>query len=335
MNFYHLSDFSEAQVQSLFARAAELSEGQPSANLNASALGLFFLAPSLRTSASFQRAAAQLNMQLVQLSGGSVWGLETADGVVMDGDAAEHIKEAAAVLSTYVDALAIRAFPLRRSLQEDLADPIMQSFIQHCSVPVINMESTRWHPCQALADRLTLEQLAIPRRGKLVLTWAWHPKALPHAVPNSTLTMAAQRGMDVVLLHPKGFELHDDVLAEAELLAAANGGTLTVTSDRVAALQDADVVYAKSWGSLQGWTNPELDAELRQPLRDWCVTPEWMSGKAKFMHCLPVRRNVVVADEVLDSPASVVIQQAANRLPAQTAILEHLLCPAIQGAASA
>jgi N-acetylornithine carbamoyltransferase len=335
MNFYHLSDFTEKEVQALVARAGELGSGQAAANLQSSALGLFFLAPSLRTSASFQRAAAQLNMQLVQLNGGSVWGLETADGVIMDGDAAEHIKEAAAVLGTYVDALAVRAFPMRRSLVEDLSDPIMQSFMQHCSVPVINMESTRWHPCQALADRLTMEQLAVPKRGKIVLTWAWHPKPLPHAVPNSTLTMAAQRGMDVVLLHPKGFELQDDVLAEAELLAAANGGSLTITHDRASALENADVVYAKSWGSLQGWTDPQIDADLRQPLRDWCVTSEWLNGKAKFMHCLPVRRNVVVADEVLDGPHSVVIQQAANRLPAQTAILEHLLCPAHSIEASA
>jgi len=330
MNFYHLSELPEPEVQRLVVRAAALGHGKPAANLGTSALGLFFLAPSLRTSASFQRAAAQLQMQLIQLNGGSVWGLETRDGITMDGEAAEHVKEAAAVLGTYVDVLAVRAFPTRKSLQEDLGDPVMKAFMQHCSVPVINMESTRWHPCQALADRMTLDQIGVPQRGKMVLTWAWHPKPLPHAVPNSTLTMAAQRGMDVVLLHPPGFHLHPDVIQEAEFLAHTNGGNLTVTHDRQTALQNADVVYAKSWGSLDHWTDAAADSQLRQPFRDWCVTPDWLHPKTKFMHCLPVRRNVVVSDAVLDGPASVVVQQAANRLPAQTAILESLLSPVLQ-----
>lgn len=328
MSFYHLGDFSNQEVQVLVARADALSSGANTADLSSSALGLFFLAPSLRTSASFQRAAAMLKLQLLQLSGASVWGLETREGVVMDGAAAEHVREAAAVLGSYVDVLAVRAFPGRKSLAEDLQDPVMQAFLQHAGVPVINMESTRWHPCQALADRLTLEQHGIPKRGRLVLTWAWHPKALPHAVPNSTLTMAAQRGMDVVLLHPSGMELHASVIAEAQNLAAQNGGCLTITQDRESALRGADVVYAKSWGSLDNWTNPEAESTSRSHLRDWCVTPDWLKDGAKFMHCLPVRRNVVVADAVLDSPSSIVVQQAANRLPAQTAVLESLLAPA-------
>ena len=329
MSFYHLGDFSAQEVQALVERADALSHGQAAANLSESALGLFFLAPSLRTSASFQRAAALLKLQLVQLSGASVWGLETREGVVMDGEAAEHVREAAAVLGTYVDVLAVRAFPARKSLAEDLQDPLMQAFLQHSGVPVINMESTLWHPCQALADRLTLEQQQIPRRGRLVLTWAWHPKALPHAVANSTLTMAAQRGMDVVLLHPPGFELHASVIAAAESLAAQNGGCLTVTHDRSLALRGADVVYAKSWGRLAAWTDPAAEAAQRSHLRDWCVTPAWLQDGAKFMHCLPVRRNVVVTDAVLDSASAIVVQQAANRLPAQTAVLESLLAPVL------
>lgn len=333
MNFYHLSQFSDQQVESLVRRADAISHGQSVLDAKRAALGLFFLAPSLRTSASFQRAAGDLNMNLLQLNGGSVWGLETGQGVTMDGDAAEHVKEAAAVLGTYVNVLAVRAFPKRQSLAEDLSDPLLNAFMQYAGVPVINMESCLWHPCQALADRLTFKQLGIPKRGKLVLTWAWHPKALPHAVANSTLTMAAQRGMDVVLLHPPGFDLHDDVLAEAELLAATNGGQLTISHDREQALQGADVVYAKSWGSLKGWSDAALDAELRQPYRDWCVNQSWLQTHTKFMHCLPVRRNVVVADEVLDGPSSVVVQQAGNRLHAQTAILEHLLNPVAKASA--
>ena len=264
-------------------------------------------------------------MQLVQLAGASVWGIETAEGAVMEGQAAEHVREAAAVLGRYVDVLGVRAFPAGRSLAEDLADPLMRGFLAHAGVPVINMESARWHPCQALADRATLEQLAVPQRARFVLTWAWHPKPLPHAVPNSALCMAAQRGMEVVLAHPPGFELHADALAEADRLAAASGGSVTTTHDPRAACAGAAVVYAKSWGSLGAWGDPEADAAQRAPLRGWCVTPEWLAPGARFLHCLPVRRNVIVTDAVLDSPASAVIDQAENRLHAQTALLEELM----------
>ena len=158
-----------------------------------------------------------------------------------------------------------------------------------------------------------------------MLTWAWHPKPLPHAVPSSTLCMAAQRGMDVVLLRPEGWDLHPDVMAEARRLADAAGGTLTVTADREAALAGASVVYAKSWGSLVHWGDAEAESAARAGLRDWCVTPDWLADGARFFHCLPVRRNVVVSDAVLDGPASAVIDQAENRLHAQTALLEDLL----------
>jgi N-acetylornithine carbamoyltransferase len=187
------------------------------------------------------------------------------------------------------------------------------------------MESALWHPCQALADWTTLDQIHVPRNAKLVLTWAWHPKPLPHAVPNSTLTMAAQRGMEVVLLRPDGYDLHPEVLREARELAASSGGTVQVTSDRDEALEGAHVVYAKSYASLECYGDLEAETKLRAPLRSWCVDNSWMSRArpgARFMHCLPVRRNVVVADEVLDGPASVVIDQAENRLHAQTALLE-------------
>jgi N-acetylornithine carbamoyltransferase len=166
--------------------------------------------------------------------------------------------------------------------------------------------------------------LRVPRSGKLVLSWAWHPKPLPQAVPNSTLTMAAQRGMQVVVHRPRGFELAADVMNEARALAANSGGSIS-ESDDLTSLDGAHVVYAKSWGSLEHYGNAEAEARARAPLRNWCVTNDWMrrarSG-AHFMHCLPVRRNVVVADEVLDGPSSKVIDQAENRLHAQTALLE-------------
>jgi N-acetylornithine carbamoyltransferase len=189
------------------------------------------------------------------------------------------------------------------------------------------MESALWHPCQALADWATLDQLKIPRNAKFVLTWAWHPKGLPHAVPNSTLAMAAQRGMEVVFLRPEGYDLHPQFMRDAERLAAASGGSVRASSRRED-LAGAHVVYAKSWASLECYGNPAAETAKRADLRHWCVDREWMqmAGKhSRFFHCLPVRRNVVVRDEVLDSSASAVLDQAENRLHGQTALLEHLL----------
>ena len=325
---YHLGDLPTEQVEGLVRRALELRAGQAPRRFPGRALALLFFSPSLRTQASFQRAAARLGLELIQLQGGAggVWGLETRDGVCMDGDRAEHVREAAPVLGRFADVLALRAFATQVSLDEDRADRLVNGFRQHAGVPVVNMESALWHPCQALADWATLDQLQVPRRAKLVLTWAWHPRSLPHAVPNSTVTFAAQRGMQVVLLRPAGYDLDAAILAEAERLAAASGGSLEVTDDRTAALAGADVVYAKSWGNLGCWGNAAAESAAREGLREWCVDESWLAAtpRARFMHCLPVRRNVVVADEVLDGPRSVVVDQAENRLHAQTALLEAI-----------
>ncbi|MFN8178415.1 MAG: N-acetylornithine carbamoyltransferase [bacterium] len=335
---YHLGDVAAEDVQRLATRALEIEDGAVPRRFPGRALGLLFLSPSLRTQASFQRAAARLGLDLVQLSGGAngVWELETDDGAVMDRDKVEHVREAAGVLGRYVDVLAIRAFARFRSLEEDLADPLLNAFRRHAGVPVVNMESALWHPCQSLADWATLDLAGVPRRAKLVLTWAWHPKALPHAVPNSTLCMAAQRGMDVVLLRPAGYDLRDEVLAEARRLAAPSGGRVTVTDDREAAYDGAAAVYAKSWGSLDCWGDAPAEAARRAGLRDWRVTSSWMrrTDDAHFMHCLPVRRNVVVDDDVLDGPGSLILDQAENRLHAQTALLEEIVAamPAPRGA---
>ncbi len=325
---YDLSELATEAVERLVARALELRSGAAPRRFPGRALGLVFFSPSLRTQASFQRAAAKLGLDLVQLSGGSngLWAIETAEGAVMDGEKAEHVREAAAVLGRFVDAIALRAFAQHAALAEDLADPLVNGFRRHAGVPVINMESALWHPCQALADRVTLDMFGVPARSKLVLTWAWHPRALPHAVPNSTVCMGAQRGMDVVVLRPEGYDLHSDVIAQAKNLARASGGSVSATSDRDAALAGARAVYAKSWGSLECWGDAEAESSKRANLRGWQVTNAWMARteRARFMHCLPVRRNVVVADEVLDGPHSVVIDQAENRLHAQTALLEQV-----------
>lgn len=327
-DFYDLSDLTRLDVERLVARALALRNGAKSRRFDGKALGLLFFNPSLRTQASCQRAAHKLGLDLVQLqsSGNGVWGIETEDGAVMDAANAEHVREAAAVLGRYVDVLCVRSFARFESLEADLRDALINGFRRYAGVPIVNLESALWHPCQALADWTTLEQFEVPRRAKLVLTWAWHPKPLPHAVPNSTVCMAAQRGMDVVVLRPKGYDLHPWVMQQARELAALNDGSVEVSDDRAAAVSGASIVYAKSWASLGCWNDAEAETKQRAGLRDWCVSDEWLARtpEARFMHCLPVRRNVVVRDEVLDGPASIVIDQAENRLHAQTALLESL-----------
>lgn len=323
---YRLSDLTSSELDGLLGRTHGLRSGAAPTRFPGRALGLVFLNPSLRTQASFQRAAALLGLDLVQLGSGSgMWGIEARDDVVMDGEAAEHVREAARVLGRYVDVLCVRAFARGESLDEDRADRIFHGLRRFAGVPVVNMESAQWHPCQALADLATLEQAKVPAAGRFVLTWAYHPKALPHAVPNSTLQMAARRGMHVTLLRPAGFDLHPEVMTEARTLAVNHGGSLDVTDER-SALEGANVIYAKSWRALEGYGDAVADAELRAPHKDWCVDESWFKGAphARFMHCLPVRRNVVVSDAVLDGPRSLVIDQAENRLHAQTALIEAL-----------
>jgi len=195
-------------------------------------------------------------------------------------------------------------------------------------VPLVNLESAIDHPCQALADWKTLDDLGIPKGGKFVLSWAWHPKPLPLAVPAAAVHMAALRGMDVTVLRPEGFELPEPVMEQARAAAELAGGSLRETDDRAEALEGAHVIYAKSWTSPRYYGNPEAEAEFRSGLRDWCVGDDWFETAApecRFMHCLPVRRNVVVKDSVLDGPRSVVVHEARNRMWAQMAVLHHLL----------
>ena len=328
MNLLRLHDLDRATALALVRRARRLARGAAVRPRPGRALGLLFLDPSLRTQASMQRAAARLGLDLVQLAGSSLWNLETRDGVVMDGDAAEHLREAAPVLGAYVDLLAVRAFPRRGRVEEDFEDPVLQGFARHAGVPVLNLEGARHHPCQALADWCALEERGVDPHGTFVLSWAPHPRPLPQAVPASAACMAAWRGMRVVIQHPPGFELHPVLLEEARALAAASGGSVEVREDREA-LAGADAVYGKSWGSLQGWREVETHQRLAAPWREsWRIRARDLPAGAPFLHCLPVRRNVVVEDAVLDGPASAVLEQARFRLHGQTALLEHLLAPA-------
>jgi ornithine carbamoyltransferase len=322
---YDLAAVDTATVSRLSQRALALRGGaQPSA-FPGRALGLLFFDPSLRTQASFQRAAGLMSLDLVHLAG-NVWSLESEHGAIMDGDKEEHVKEAALALGRYVDILGVRSFGHGKDRETDLSDPVLRDFAKYADVPVINLESARFHPCQALADRVTLDQLAVPVKSKFVLTWAWQPKPASIAVAQSTLLMAAQRGMDVVMVRPDGYDLEPDVMSRAKQLASAAGGSLTVSND-CNALEGATAIYAQSWGCLADYGDAAAEARRRWNLRGWRVEPATFTQapNAKFMHCLPVRRNVVVADEVLDSARSVVIEQAENRLWGQAALLEEIL----------
>jgi N-acetylornithine carbamoyltransferase len=197
-----------------------------------------------------------------------------------------------------------------------------------CDKPFINLESAMNHPCQALADWKTMDDLAVPRGGKFVLSWVYHPRALPLAVPAAALHMAAQRGMEVVVLRPDGYALPEAIMAKAHAAAAASGGSVSETTDRAAALAGAHVLYAKEWGSAACYGAADAEAALRRPLSDWQVRESWFGGAradCHFMHCLPVRRNVAVADEVLDGPRCRVVDEAANRMVVQMAVLHRLL----------
>lgn len=331
MNRYlDLEDLADDRLEAVLKLAKALEADRANQSLAGKTVGLVFMNPSLRTLASMQAGVAQLGGSsfLVQPGAGS-WKLELRDGVVMDGDAVEHVREAIPVLAQYADLLAVRNFAAGQDLETDLADPVIRKMAELSPVPFVNLESAVSHPCQALADYKTLEDLEIPRAGgRFVLSWAWHPKALPYAVPASALQMAARRGMDVTVLRPDGYALPDPIMDRAKAIAARTGGTVEETSDRAAALDGAHVLYAKSWAAPAFYGRPEEEAKVRAGLRDWIVDEPWFAPArpdAKFMHCLPVRRNVKVTDAVLDGPRSVVVRQAGNRLHAQKALLMELL----------
>ena len=294
-------------------------------------VGLVFFNPSLRTRASMELAAAQLGAHAVTLTpGAGMWGIETRDGVTMNGEAAEHAREAFGVLGRYVDALGVRTFATLADHDADRDDRAFRAAVAASSVPVVNLESARWHPCQALADAATVAEVwgdGDPdgaRGRKLVLHWAPHPKPLPRAVPNSALLMAARLGLETVVVRPDGFGLDDDVLDLARQTAARTGGSVTESTDRAAALAGAHVVYAKAWAGSAVYDAPEAEARQRRAHADWTVTADSMSrtDRAVFMHCLPVRRGVVVDAEVLDGDRAAHLLQAEYRLHAQKAILE-------------
>lgn len=330
-HFLATDEWPDDKVLALLAHAAALKRSAPDSALAGRVLAMVFFDPSLRTRTSFEIAMLRHGGHAVCLEPGKgAWAIETRPGAVMDDDTVEHLVEAARVLGRYADALGVRSFPKAATWAEARQDAVLRGFAAHAGVPVINLESARRHPCQGLADALTLrERLGETAGRRFVLTWAWHPKALPTAVPASAAINAARLGMEVVIAHPPGFELDPDDMTAIRAVAGRNGGSVAVSHDIDGAIAGADAVYAKSWGSLARFGDAEGERELRAPWRSWRVDEARMAtthgGQGIFMHCLPVRRNVIVTDGVLDGRHSVVTDQAENRLHVQRALLLELL----------
>ena len=326
--FLDLADFSREELLTLLELARRLERQPEPRALAGKILGLLFFNPSLRTLASFQAAMARLGgSSFVINPGQGSWQLETRSGVVMDGAAAEHVREGIPVLASYCDALGIRAFAEGRDLASDLAETQFGALAALTDKPLINLESAMNHPCQALADWKTLDDLAVARHGRFVLSWAWHPRALPLAVPAAAVHMAALRGMEVIVLRPEGFALPPALMQRAQAAARQAGGSVRETSERADALPGADVLYVKEWGATSCYGDAAADARLRAALSGWCVRNDWFATapQCRVMHCLPVRRNSAIADEVLDSPRSIVQREAYNRLVVQMAVLHRML----------
>jgi N-acetylornithine carbamoyltransferase len=328
--FNDLADFSREEIKELIALAARLDAKPEPRALEGKVLSLLFLSPSLRTLSSFQAA-------MLRLGGGSfvispemsIHGLESRYGIVMDGTAAEHVREAIPVIASYGDAIGVRAFAERRDINHDIADTDFKGYTSLITdKPWINMESAIDHPCQSLADWKTLDDLGVPENAKFVISWAYHPRALPLAVTAATIHMAAKRGMNVVNLRPPGFELPPAIMDKARKAAAESGGSVTETADRREAMEGAHVIYAKSYSSTRHYGDKLGDQALREELVHWCVDEPWFANArpdCKFMHCLPVRRGVEVTDRILDGPRSTVIKGARNRMYGQMAVLYRMM----------
>ena len=337
-NFLNTADLPQTEIQALIELALALKSGRVKKSLAGKTLATMFFNPSVRTRVSFASAMNKLGGLALDINGESAWAFEYRDGITMDGSTIEHVKEVAPVLSRYCDAIAIRCSELvtksaesakvAGSWEQAKQDIVLNSFAKYASVPVINMESNTYHPCQGLGDAVTIqEKLGQPQGKKYVLTWAYHPKALPMATPNSQMLAACDLGMDVVIAHPEGWDLDPAILQTASQRARQSGGSLAIEHDMTAALEGAHVVCAKSWGALKYYGNWDEERQYRQQLKHWLLNQAALkhTANAYVMHCLPVRRNVEISDDVLDSPASVVIDEAENRMWAQMALLVSLL----------
>lgn len=277
---------------------------------------MVFFNSSLRTRLSTQKAAMNLGMNVIVLDvNQGAWKLETERGVVMDGDKSEHLLEAIPVMGCYCDIIGVRSFAGLKDRDYDYAETVFNQFVQYSGCPVFAMETATVHPLQAFADLITIEEYKEVKRPKVVLTWAPHPKALPQAVPNSFAEWMNAADVEFVITHPKGYELDSTFVGDA-----------TVEYDQRKALEGADFVYAKNW-SCPGVTNPSDYGQVLSKDMSWTIDTEHMSwtNDAHFMHCLPVRRNMIVSDDVIESPRSIVIPEAANREISATVVIKRML----------
>lgn len=271
-------------------------------------LGLLFFNSSLRTRLSTQKAALNLGMDPIVMNvSGDAWGIEFGDGTIMNGNTAEHIKEAAAVVSQYCDIIAVRAFPTLTDKEKDESEHVLKAFVKYASVPIVNMESATGHPLQALTDAITISEFKQKEKPKVVLSWAPHIKALPHAVANSFVEAMQKMDVEFVITHPEGYDLNPKIV-----------GNSKVSYNQEEAIKDADFVYVKNWSNYNDY------GKVLNTDSNWMITKEKL-GNAKFMHCLPVRRNLIVEDAVLDSDSSLVIEQANNRTYAAQLVLKKIL----------
>jgi N-succinyl-L-ornithine transcarbamylase len=274
-------------------------------------IALIFLNPSLRTRMSTQKAAMNLGMNVMVLNiDKEGWALELKDGAVMNGSTVEHIREAAAVMGQYADIIGVRSFPGLKDRELDYSEDIFNKFVKYCGVPVVSLESATRHPLQSLADLVTIEELKTKARPKVVLTWAPHVKALPQAVPNSFAEWMCKADVDFTIAHPKGYNLSSQF---------TKGATITHNQDE--ALKDADFIYVKNWSAYEPY------GKVTGGNEDWMLTNDKLkiTNDAKVMHCLPVRRNLELSDEILDGPSSIVVYEAGNRVWAAQAVLKRML----------
>ncbi len=310
-SFFHVSDIGD--LNAALAEAKEV-KNNPFAwqNLGKNkTIMLIFFNSSLRTRLSSQKAAYNLGMNPIVLNiGKDSWQLETEMGVVMDGDKSEHLREAIPVIGSYCDIIGVRSFAGLTDKEFDYNETILSQFIEYSGRPVISLESATVHPCQAFADLITIDEYKHKARPKVVLTWAPHPRALPQAVPNSFAEWMNAADVDFVITNPEGYDLDPRFAGNAH-----------IERDQMKALEGADFVYAKNWSSVEQY-GQILNKDL-----SWTVSAKHMAvtNNAYFMHCLPVRRNMIVTDEVIDSPRSLVIPEAANRVVSAQVVMKRML----------
>lgn len=309
-NFTSINDVYN--VKSLIKKALEIKKIKEKSDLGkGKTLGLLFFNSSLRTRMSTQIAAQNLGLETIVLNvNQDGWALEFEEGAVMNGKTVEHIKDAAAVMGIYCDILAIRCFPSLTNKEEDNADLILKQFMQHAKIPIVSLESATLHPLQSLADMITIQEQKKIEKPKIVLTWAPHIKPIPQVVANSFIEWSLGCDHDLTITHPKGYELNDKFTQGA-----------IIEYNQKKALENADFIYVKNWSSYEKY------GQVLPVKEDWMLTNEKLKvcSDAKIMHCLPVRRNVELSDEVLDSKNSLILHQAENRIYAAQAVLKSIL----------